>query len=201
MPCCPPPALAALMLALMVPAVAAPGWAQTIAQRPPAALPDPAPTPPASALLVAPTPHGPARPPSPPLTLSLPQGMSALPQGGWRLRFAGDIPSLEVAALPALAELGRQLGAKPQGRVSLLAQASGPVSDISAARRLSLARALAVKQALAAGGLAATRIDIRALGHIAEGQDAVDILPPGSLVQVQPQVQSGGGQALSGPGR
>jgi outer membrane protein OmpA-like peptidoglycan-associated protein len=60
----------------------------------------------------------------------------------------------------------------------LLAQASGPVTDSSAARRLSLARALAVKQGLAAGGLPDTRIDIRAMGRTAEAVDAVDVQPP-----------------------
>jgi len=36
-----------------------------------------------------------------------------------------------------------------------------------------------VKSALVAGGLAPTRIDLRPLGRLAAGQDAVDILPPG----------------------
>ena len=58
------------------------------------------------------------------------------------------------------------------------AQASGPEADVSAARRLSLGRALAVKAALASGGLAPTRIDLRPLGRTPEAVDAADILPP-----------------------
>jgi outer membrane protein OmpA-like peptidoglycan-associated protein len=54
------------------------------------------------------------------------------------------------------------------------------VADASAARRLSLARALAVKQALAEGGLPPTRIDLRPLGRTEEAVDAVDVLPPGA---------------------
>ncbi len=68
--------------------------------------------------------------------------------------------------------------AGPDGRVTLTGQASGPATDASIARRLSLARALAVKQALVAGGLAPTRIDIRPMGRTADAVDAVDIQPP-----------------------
>ena len=169
-----------LVLVALGLAAAAPALAQNAARRPAAAEaplpPLPAPAPPSPVQLAAPTPNGPAQPPEPPL--ALPQGMEALPQGGWRVRFAGESPELANAAVQAtLAELGRRLGARPRGRVNLVAQASGPVTDVSAARRVTLARALAVKQALAAGGLAETRIDVRALGRIAEAEDAVDILP------------------------
>ena len=51
--------------------------------------------------------------------------------------------------------------------------------DVSAARRLSLTRAQAVKSALVAGGLTPTRIDLRPLGRLSGAQDTVDILPPG----------------------
>ena len=64
------------------------------------------------------------------------------------------------------------------GRVTVEAQASGPEADVSAARRLTLGRALAVKAALADGGLAPTRIDLRPLGRTPEAVDAADILPP-----------------------
>jgi hypothetical protein len=155
-------------------AAIAPAQAQSGARR--RAPPAPPEAPPPPAILAAPTPPAPTVPPEPPLTL--PQGMVGLPQGGWRLRFSGESPVISSAALQAtLAELGRRLGTRPLGRVMLAAQASGPVNDVSAARRITLARALAVKQALAAGGLAETRIDIRALGRIAEAEDAVDILP------------------------
>jgi hypothetical protein len=63
--------------------------------------------------------------------------------------------------------------------VVVLAQASGPAADVSSARRVSLARGLAVKEALVAGGLPPTRIDIRPMGRTEEAADAVDVLPPG----------------------
>ena len=68
----------------------------------------------------------------------------------------------------------------PHGRVTLLAQVSGPTTDASTARRLALRRGLAVKAGLVAGGLAADRVDLRALGRLPEGADAVDIQPPPS---------------------
>lgn len=139
------------------------------------APPPPAAAPPPPVQLPAATPNGPAPPPPPPL--ALPPGVQALAVG-WRVRFSGEAAAIDDPAVPAaLAEIGRRLAATP-GRVSLLAQASGPVGDVSTARRTSLARALTVKQALAAGGLAETRIDVRALGRTAEALDAVDILPP-----------------------
>ena len=106
-------------------------------------------------------------------------GLEARPEGGWRLRF----PPGSEAALPAgtpasLAELGRRLARQPAGRITVVAQVSGPASDVSVARRLSLARGLAVKEALAAGGLAETRIDIRPAGRTEDAIDAVDVLPP-----------------------
>jgi hypothetical protein len=95
--------------------------------------------------------------------------------GFWRVRFIEGSEDPPAEAMPSLALLGRRLAEIPEGRITLIAQASGPANDLSATRRLSLARGLAVKQALVAGGLAATRIDVRPLGRIAEGADAVDI--------------------------
>jgi hypothetical protein len=105
------------------------------------------------------------------------QGLQALPQGGFRLRVTGtDLTPAQVTAVQALA---RTLAALPQGRITVEAQVAGPADDVSAARRLSLARAQAVKSALIAGGLTPTRIDLRPLGRLSGAQDAVDILPPG----------------------
>jgi hypothetical protein len=63
------------------------------------------------------------------------------------------------------------------GRVTLIAEV-GEGNDLSTTRRLSLVRARAVQAALAAGGLAETRIDIRAMGHRQAGRDWVDVLAP-----------------------
>ena len=115
----------------------------------------PAPAPPAPANLSA-SPGAAQPPPAAPeaRSFTLPPGMEALPQGAWRLRFAPGTEMPPHAAEAALAELGRRLAAGPDGRVVLTAQASGP-ADVSSARRVSLARGLAVKEALVAGGLPA----------------------------------------------
>ena len=113
----------------------------------------------------------------------------AVAEGRWRIRFAAGREELSHAAANRIGDLGRRIAeAASTGRVTVEAQASGPETDVSAARRLSLGRALAVKAALAGGGLAPTRIDLRPLGRTPEAVDAADILPP-------PSARRGGGAA------
>lgn len=108
-----------------------------------------------------------------------PGAFEALAEGRWRIRFTAGRDELSESAARRVGELGRRLAeAAPTGRVTVEAQASGPEADVSAARRLSLGRALAVKAALTDGGLAPTRIDLRPLGRTPEAVDAADILPP-----------------------
>ena len=142
------------------------------AQTPDQSLPpDPASAPPPPVQL---TPLRPQIPQSPARPL---QGLQALPQGGFRLRMTGtELTATQTVAVQALA---RNLAMLPQGRITVEVQVAGPADDISTARRLSLARAQAVKSALIAGGLTPTRIDLRPLGRLSGAQDAVDILPPG----------------------
>jgi len=103
----------------------------------------------------------------------------AIAEGRWRIRFAAGREELSHAAANRIGDLGRRIAeAASTGRVTVEAQASGPETDVSAARRLSLGRALAVKAALAGGGLAPTRIDLRPLGRTPEAVDAADIVPP-----------------------
>lgn len=111
---------------------------------------------------------------------TLPAGMAALPNGGVRVLFGAGEAALPASTAPMLAEFGRQLAARPAGfgRITVEGQASGPAEDASAARRLSLARAQAVRGALVAGGLDQTRVDVRALGRTAAALDAADVLPP-----------------------
>lgn len=137
--------------------------------------PEPAPAPPAPALLAPlPAARGPVSTPAP-----LPMaGLEAIPGGAWRLRFAPGRDRPDDTTTAALGELARRLTVPPTGRVTVVAQASGPVIDASAARRLTLARAEAVKLALVAGGLDPTRIDLRPLGRTAEALDVADIQPP-----------------------
>lgn len=111
---------------------------------------------------------------------ALPAGLTALPAGGVRVTFPRGDATLPAGTAPALAEIGRRLAERPAGfgRITVEAQASGPTEDPSIARRLSLARAQAVRSALVAGGLDATRVDVRALGRVAAALDAADVLPP-----------------------
>ena len=137
----------------------------------PSLPPDPAPAPPPPVQL---TPLRPQTPQSPAGPL---QGLQTLPQGGFRLRMTGtELTATQTAAVQALA---RSLAALPQGRITVEAQVAGPAEDVSAARRLSLARAQAVKSALSAGGLTPSRLDLRPRGRLPGAQAAVDILPPG----------------------
>jgi hypothetical protein len=119
--------------------------------------------------------------PAPPL--ALPTGMSPLPNGAFRLAFRAGEQALPGGVAPALAEIGRRLAATPAGfgRIVVQAQASGPSNDPSTARRVSLARATAVRQALAAGGLDESRVDVRALGRTPAALDSADILPPSAV--------------------
>lgn len=122
----------------------------------------------------------PATPPAalPPIpALNLPRGVTALPQGIWRVSFAADRDTLEPEQRAALGRLGAALQAGSIGRILLNSEASAG-DDLSTHRRLSLARARAVKAALVAGGLVETRVDIRPLGRTANGRDAVDVLSP-----------------------
>lgn len=133
--------------------------------------PDPAPAPPPPVQLT------PLRPQAPQAPAGPLEGLQSLPLGGFRLRMTGsELTQPQTAAVQSLA---RDLAALPQGRITVEAQVAGPANDVSAARRLSLARAQAVKSALIAGGLTPTRIDLRPLGRLSGAEDAVDILPPG----------------------
>ena len=159
-----------------------------------AALPEPADSPP-SPVHLPPLANAPSVP-ADEAPLVLPPGLETLPQGHWRIRFADDTATLTAPAATALATLGRRLAALPEGRITVAAQASGPAADVSIARRRSLARGLAVKQALAEGGLPPTRIDIRALGRTAEAVDVADVLPPPARAAAQPGVPPPGASPL-----
>ena len=144
-------------------------------------LPAPAEAPPTPAMLGAGAgpahPSGAAAPIASPF--ALPLGMQNLANGGWRVQLARDARDIPAGLQPSLQEIARGLAAT-SGRVTIIAQAPAPALEASFARRLSLERGLAMKAILVAGGLAATRIDIRPMGRQANGADVVDILPPGA---------------------
>lgn len=163
---------------LGVMALASAAWAQDVPRgeaMPEPLPPEPPPAPPAPPRLAT---EGAALAPSAPgAAPSLPAGMVATPEGGVRIALAGA--GLDAAQVAALGVLGRGYAALPAGRITVEAQVSGPANDVSMARRASLARAQAVKAALVAGGLPATRVDLRPLGRLPAGADRVDVLPPG----------------------
>ncbi len=89
-----------------------------------------------------------------------------------------DLSPASATAIQNLVQTG------PQGdgiSFNVVAYAAGTPEDPSTARRLSLARALAVRSALIADGVSSTRIYVRALGAQAGG------------------AQAGGAQAGDGP--
>ena len=79
---------------------------------------------------------------------------------------------------PALDSVVSQLAADSAIRLQLKAYASAEDTAASAARRLSLSRALAVRSYLIDAGVSSTRIDVRALGSKYESgpPDRVDVI-------------------------
>jgi len=142
-----------------------------------AATPPPAtlPVAPPSTVAIAPVPTPPAPlqaapPPPPPISDSA--ASVAAPTGtGLRVTFGAGQSDLSPASAEAIKSVAQS--APPGATVSfnVVAYAAGTPEDPSTARRLSLARALAVRSALMADGIASSRIFVRALGAAA-GDDA-----------------------------
>jgi outer membrane protein OmpA-like peptidoglycan-associated protein len=121
---------------------------------------------------------------APALPLALPAGMSPISAGAYRVAFRPGDAALAPPVVEALREIGRRMAATAtpgRGRITVHGHATGPANDASAARRLSLARATAVRDALVSGGLEATLVDISPLGRTPVALDAADVLPPGAL--------------------
>jgi hypothetical protein len=129
----------------------------------------------ASALAQQPAPPAVEVPPLSPIRLA--PGIAALPGGAWRITFTTTQELPDAAQREALERLGAALQAGSLGRITLNSEASAG-EDVSTHRRMSLARARAVKEALVAGGLDETRVDIRALGRTNNPRDMVDVLSP-----------------------
>lgn len=127
---------------------------------------------------------GTSRPPPPAQALAPaePQvadlGGSALPEGTVSVvHFSGVETELSPTARDQLQQVSVQL-ASTERRVQLNAFAGGSDETVSAARRLSLSRALAVRAYLIERGVRSARIDVRALGVPEDNGPAerVDIL-------------------------
>lgn len=118
----------------------------------------------------------PSVPPPPPVTAGSTTRAAETP-AGMRLTFDPSSTDLSTASVDAIK---RFVGSAPGADTvsyNILAYAAGKADDASVARRLSLSRALAVRSALIAEGIASSRIYVRALGSQAGGgpPDRVDI--------------------------
>ncbi|MGI4975529.1 MAG: OmpA family protein, partial [Janthinobacterium lividum] len=122
--------------------------------------------PPPRAVLPPVEPTVPTRPaPAPPVPVvaDAPDTVSPLP-GGLRVVFGAGRSDLNPAAVTALRDLAATLKAEPAATLDVNAWSAGTADDPSTPRRLSLARALAVRAVLISEGIASPRIYVRALG-------------------------------------
>ncbi|MBM3556677.1 MAG: hypothetical protein FJX47_14120 [Alphaproteobacteria bacterium] len=149
----------------------------------------PAPSPPPSIIPQATAPQPAAEPPParvaalpPPAAIPTPIPAPSTGEGTQvlRIEFGATSGTLSAANENSLKGLAGQMAANDQ-RIQLKAFASGNPDNLSAARRLSLSRALAVRSYLIEQGIRSTRIDVRALGLASDGGplDRVDVLLAG----------------------
>jgi len=104
--------------------------------------------------------------PEPSETASLPPASGPLSDGdSLRIVFDDDSSKLPQSARDALSAIADKMKNQNNLRLQLLAFAGNEDMSASAARRLSLSRALAVRSFLIESGVRSTRIDVRALGN------------------------------------
>lgn len=134
-------------------------------------------TPPAAE--VAPIPAAPAptgEPPPPPVSAASTTRASESP-AGMRLTFDAASTDLSTASMDAIRRFIGSTSSRDSTTFNVMAYAAGKADDPSVARRISLSRALAVRSALIAEGIASSRIFVRALGAQGGGgpPDRVDV--------------------------
>jgi len=97
---------------------------------------------------------------------SLPPATGPLSDGdSMRIVFDADSSKLPQTARDTLLDMAGKMRSQETLRLQLLAYAGTADTSASAARRLSLSRALAVRSFLIENGVRSTRIDVRALGN------------------------------------
>lgn len=79
--------------------------------------------------------------------------------------FAADEATISDAAKPLLNELADRLSKDEGLSIQFLAYAGGDEAQASKARRLSLTRALTVRQFFLDRGVRSTRMEVRAMGN------------------------------------
>jgi outer membrane protein OmpA-like peptidoglycan-associated protein len=151
---------------------------------PPATSPPPAtlPTAPPDTVALVPPPLPPAAaqqaapPPPPPISESAASAATTT-GAGLRVTFGTGQTDLSPASAAAIKSIVQSAPAGDSTSFNVMAYSAGTPEDPSTARRLSLARALAVRSALMADGVTSSRIYVRALGATGgdEAPDRVDL--------------------------
>lgn len=134
-------------------------------------------TPPAADIQpVPPPPVASSAPPPPPVSDTATTRAEPV-QAGIQVLFDATTTDLSPSSLAAIKSFAATAPAADSVSFNVLAYAAGKTDDPSVARRLSLSRALAVRSALVAEGVASTRIYVRALGSQTGGgpPDRVDL--------------------------
>jgi outer membrane protein OmpA-like peptidoglycan-associated protein len=171
-PAAPPTTVATALPTAPAPAAATPA---TASHPPPPAATLPV-APPAVATLEPIQPPAPpanaAPPPQPPIDTGAATSAAAT-QAGLRLTFATGQSDLSLASADSIKHLVQAAPAGDTTSFNVLAYASGDPDDPSVARRLSLARAIAVRDVLLVDGVPSSRIYLRALGS-QPGQTPLD---------------------------
>lgn len=207
-----PPRRRAVARALPLPPIP-PGEGTAVAATPApteAVPPQPAPhTPPrptappahGPAVAIGPLPTLPPAPPGPPAPVAPPQEPAGAPAVGQAapqtavVSFAQGQSTLAAPATQALSALAHTAANSPNATVNVLAYAPADPADPSAARRISLERALAIRTALMAGGVPSARIYLRALGSTGTTTpDHADVTVMGANLPATAQADAGKGK-------
>jgi outer membrane protein OmpA-like peptidoglycan-associated protein len=195
----PPPEQASAKPAPAAAATAATPATATAAPAPPAAtLPTTVPPTIALAPIAPPPATAPAAPPPPPPVSDSATSAATATGTGLRVTFGTGESDLSPASATAIHALVQAAPSGDTTSFNVVAYAAGTREDPSTARRLSLARALAVRSALIADGIGSARIYVRALGAATgdEPPDRVDLSVLGGNAAVP---ASGPGQAPAAP--
>jgi outer membrane protein OmpA-like peptidoglycan-associated protein len=159
------------------PATEAPAATPPVATAsPPATLPT-APPPTVALAPTAPPPAAQAAPPPPPPISDSAATATTKVGAGLRVTFGAAEADLSPASAEAIRTIVQSAPAGDSTTFNVIGYAAGTPEDPSTARRLSLSRALAVRNALMADGVTSSRIYVRALGATGgdESPDRVDL--------------------------
>lgn len=140
-------------------------------------------------------------PPPVPVVATAVGAVSAIP-GGSRITFGSGSADLNPTGMQALQALTARMKADPESRAQVEAYAGGTSDDPSTPRRMSLARGIAARAVLINGGIASTRIYVRAIGQPGDGSpaDRIDVILSDPLPAVGDQPEATPGQTPAAQG-